>query len=585
MAESDFTQEEIDRLDAIYKEDPIAFMEDCLWIQSKEGGIIPFRLNEPQKKLVRLMEKLRKAGKPIRIIILKARQIGFSTVIQAYMYWYETRHRHVSGLVIAHENSASANLWQKFNLFYEYTPRQFKVELKRKDEARGRLEFGTSDPEKAQYDPSYGSSLKIESAQDKQAGRSGTYHFIHASEVAFWPFSETFTALKQTIANKPNTFFILESTANGATGQFYEDWKLAESGKSDFVPVFVPWFEHVDYHFEMSPSEEKEWKRFRKALAKAVTDGGEDWWKHLKWENDRILKLGPEEMEMARQYPIDYGHIKWYRWALVNLCDNDPDKRSQEYPSSPDDAFLSTGRPFFDSRLLVSLKQSSVERAQRYTIDEAASLEQGRPVIYPDHRGELYVWSEPNPERSYSIGADVAEGTAEGDNCAAVIVDNETLEQCATLWGKMDPDVYGEKLFWLGLWYNEALLGVELNSSGTATVAKLEDLGYRNLWGKGYPLMDKIKEHGWRTLQGNRKLILSYLKAALKDGSFRPKMAEMIEEMLTFIVNDKGKPEAQRGKHDDLVMGAAIALKMREEALGAIPFMGKVSGVSVGRSG
>lgn len=585
-----FSPENIDFLDQRYREDPIAFMEDCLMIQPKEGGgLIPFKLKPAQRMLVEVMEKQRKAGKPIRVIILKARQIGFSTVVQAYIFWWLTHHRYTSGLVIAHENDASANLWRKFVLYLENMPPEFKPQVKRKDEARGILELGTTDPDLIPYDPCYGSSLKIESAQDKQAGRSGTFQLIHASEVAFWPYSETFTALKQTIANVPGTLFVLESTANGATGQFYNDWKMAEAGKSDFIPIFVPWWQNEEYRLPVTEAEAAEWERFRKVLAETVEAWGDNWTKHIQqvWQDNGVLNLTPDEMEMAYRYPIDFGQIKWYRWALVNLCDNDPDKLKQEYPSSPDESFLTSGRPFFDMAQLISLKDKLLKmpRPKRYTIDEVASEEQQEPVIYEDPRGELYVWVEPDPERTYSIGADVAEGTAEGDNSAAFVVDNETLEHCATIWGKMDPDVYGRKLHWLGIWYNEALIGVEKNSAGNATVIALEDSGYRHLWGKGYPFKSRMKDHGWRTDVSTRKPILAHLKKAVREGSFVPKMVEAVEEMMTFIVNDKGKPEAQRGKTDDLVMAMAITLKMREEALsGQIPYMGSVSGVSIGRS-
>src|SRR5690606_24110321 len=132
-----FSPEDIDFLDAKYREDPIAFMEDCLMIQPKEGGgLIPFKLKPAQRMLVETMEKQRKAGKPIRIIILKARQIGFSTVVQAYIFWWLTHHRYTSGMVIAHENEASATLWRQSVPFLAHVPTKFKPQVNRRSEAR-----------------------------------------------------------------------------------------------------------------------------------------------------------------------------------------------------------------------------------------------------------------------------------------------------------------------------------------------------------------------------------------------------------------------------------------------------------------
>lgn len=570
------TREVIDRLDEVYKEDPIAFIEDNLWIQVKEGGIKRFKLNGPQRMLIETMEKQRKAGLPIRVIILKARQIGFSTVVQAYIFWWLTRNRYTAGLVIAHENDASVNLWSKFVLFLNRMLPEFAPKVKRKDEARGRLELGTDDPAKAPFDPCYGSTLKIESAQDKEAGRSGTYQLVHASEVAFWPWPQTFLALKQTVANVPGTLFVEESTANGASGQFYEDWMAAKAGKTNFIPVFVAWWEHEEYRLKTNPQEDEAWVRFKTALAKAVEEGQEDWKKHLDWEPDGVIELDEEEMELAKTYPIDYGQIKWRRWCIQENCGGDKDKFCQEYPASDDEAFLQSGRPFFDSRQVRMLKEwlkspdNKGPKPVRYTIDESVDPEEGKPlseIIYPDPFGELTVWEKPQPGKEYAIGADVAEGTADGDFNAGHVVENESMAHVAQIHGKFDPDIFGKKLYWLGMWYNEALLGVELNQAGHATIQTLEQMGYDNLWGQGWPIRSRMKGHGWRTDIKSRRPMLNHFKRAFVEKSFVPRSPELLDEMLTFVLNDKGKPEAQSGKHDDLVMAMAITLQMREKAL------------------
>lgn len=601
------TAEELDFLDAKYDDDPIAFMEDCLMIRPKEGGLIPFRPNPQQKRLVAEMERQRKAGLPVRVIILKARQIGFSTVVQAYFVWRLSRNRHLSALVLAHKSEASKNMFRMFVTYIENMPMAFKPNMKTKNEALGNLELGVDDPSLADADPAYGSTLKVETAENQNAGRSGTYQMVHASEVAFWPYAETFTSLKQAVADKPGTVFVLESTANGATGQFYNMWKMAEAaqrkrdaglplepGDSEYVAIFVAWWQHDEYRMDMTADEEAAWKRFREALQAAVDAGGdEDWRKHFRWDDDGTLKLSEDEMELARLYPVDYGQVKWRRWAITNKCDGDIDRFFQEYPASPDEAFLASGRPFFDAKQVIGIKNDVTKtgaKPTRYTIDEATSKLRGVPVIEPDPWGELYVFPSvdgsglclPTENGRYAIGADVAEGTEDGDNNAAHVVDVYTMEHMATIWGKMDPDVYGEKLFWLGMWFNEALIGPELNAAGQATVIALEKLEYRNLWGTGWPYRERIKEHGWRTGVATRKPMLTHFKTAMREGAFRPKMVEWLDEMLVFKVNAKGKAEAERGKNDDLVMAGAITLQMREQAFEQIPYMGYLGGVTVG---
>lgn len=567
-----------DHLDAVYKDDPIAFIEDNLWIQVKAGGIQRFKLNGPQRMLIEAMEKQRKAGLPIRVIILKARQIGFSTVVQAYIFWWLTRNRYTAGLVIAHENDASVGLWSKFVLFIHKMLPEFAPGLKRKDEARGRLELGTDNKN---FDPCYGSTLKIESAQDKEAGRSGTYQLVHASEVAFWPWPQTFLALKQTVANVPGTLFVEESTARGATGQFYEDWLAAVAGKTNFVPIFVGWWEHEEYHLPTTEVENASWARFKAALVHAVDKHGDDWKKLINWARDGIVELDETEMDLAKTYPIDYGQIKWRRWCIAENCAGDIDQFSQEYPSCPEEAFLSTGRPFFDTRQVATAKQAfkspdySGPKPVRYSIDESVSPDEGKPlseIIRPDPFGELTVWELPMADKEYAIGADVAEGTVNGDFNACHVVENGSIDHVAQIHGKFDPDIFGKKLYWLGLWYNGALLGVELNQAGHATIQTLEQMEYDNLWGPHWPIRSRMTGHGWRTDIKSRRPMLNHFKRAVVEKSFVPRSPELLDEMLTFVINDKGKPEGQRGKKDDLVLAGAITLQMREEALGNADF-------------
>ena len=571
---SRLTPEELDHLDEVYAEDPIAFMEDCLMIQPKEGGLVPFRLNAGQKKLVAKLEEMRKAGVPIRAIVLKARQIGFSTVTQAYFVWMLTRNRFLSAVVLAHKSEASKNLFRMWVRFVEHTPPEFRANIKTKNEALGTLELGPEDPAFNDDAPYFGSRLTIESAENPNAGRSGTYQLAHASEYAFWPYPETSLSLNQAVPDKPGTVFVKESTANGAFGQFYDDWNNAVAGKTSYAPVFVSWWEHEDYTKPITPAEAEAWTTFRVAVDAAVHEG-DDWRKHLQWRDDGTLRLDEDEVTLARLYPIDFGQIKWRRWCIPENCGGDADKFRQEFPSCPEEAFLMSGRPVFDSRTVIALKEQirQAPMPERYTIDEVASQISGKPVLFLDPWGELTVWVRPQPDIKYAIGADVAEGTVDGDFNATHVVEVKTLQHCAELHDKTDPDIYGRKLHWLGIWYNQALIGVEMNAAGAATLQTLEkETMYPNLWGDGWPILSRIREYGWRTNLKTRKPMISRLKQAFREGSFQPRSLETLDEMLTMKVNEKGKEEAERGKHDDLVIAAAITLEMREQAANLVPF-------------
>jgi hypothetical protein len=528
----------------------------------------PFILNSSQRKLVAEFERQRKLGIPIRVIILKARQIGFSTVTEAYILWLLIRNPNTKAVTLAHEADASSNLFEMFTRFYDNLPAPFKPGQDSRNEALGFLHFALP----------LDSGIEIKTAANPNAGRGNTFQYCHASEVAFWENPQTFRSLKQAIPNVPNSFLAEESTANGPQGIYYEDWVLAKAGKNGFVPFFVAWWEHEEYRHQTTPLEDVEWTRFRDKAKECKDKYGTDWKKHFRFES-KVLELKDFEIEWAFLYPIDFGQIKWTRWCIPFNCQDDLTVFATDFPGCEEDAFLGTGRPAFDPVVLVMLKRElqsedyAGPRPIRYTIDEVASEEQGIPVIHEDPWGELDVYELPQKDVDYSIGADVAEGTVDGDFDAAHVVANESFSHCAQLHGKFDPDIFGKKLYWLATWYNDALLGVERNAAGQATIQTLVGMEYYNLYGDGWPYRSKITTFGWRTDIRTRKPMVMHLKRAIKEGSFKPRSVELIDEMLIAIVNEKGKEEAPRtkGAHDDLWMSAGVTCEMRELAVGQEP--------------
>lgn len=580
LPEDAFTPEELAQLDRVYATDPVAFAEDLLWIRPKSGGqLVPLRLNPGQQKLMAAIRRQQEAGKPVRIIVLKARQIGFSTTIQGFNCYYTTRTHQVSSLIIAHESEGSKNLFRMFLRYVDNLRPEFRPMVKTRNESLGIIEFDNPDPKARLQHPGLGSRVQVETAEDPQAGRSGTYQFVHASEVAFWPHPETFTALLQAVPNEPGTVLILESTANGAQGSFHEMWKAAERGESDFEPVFVAWWEHGEYRLATTREEDETWARVRAQVdAGGRPDPGDV----------DFLKLDAKEVELARLYPVDYCQLKWRRWAVTNLCEGDHDRFKQEYPSSPDEAFLVTGRPWFHTPTVIALKEELRREppATRYHLDEVESERQRRPVLRPDPFGEVWVWKLPEKGKRYVIGADVVEGQEDGNFDAAEVLEVESLEHVAELHGRMDPDLYGRKLHWLGIWYNRALLGPEANSMGVATVNVLEKYTrYPNLWGEGWPHRQKIREYGWKTTIKTRPVILGKIKQAVREKVLQPRSPGLLDEMLVFKVNAKGKPEAQHGKQDDRVLAMAIALELREHVARVTGLIHVKSAVTLGGTG
>ena len=171
------------------------YIENLLKIKDKNSKIIPFKLNQPQQKLYDTIKELKKQHKPVRIIILKARQMGFSTLTEAILFKETATKHNVTSGIIAHENKATNNLFNMSKLYYDNLPTAMKPQLQNRNAQE--LIFNNS--------TNTGLNSKIICmTADKDAGRSGTYNFLHLSEFAFWQGNkeEAFTSLMQSLDRK-----------------------------------------------------------------------------------------------------------------------------------------------------------------------------------------------------------------------------------------------------------------------------------------------------------------------------------------------------------------------------------------------
>jgi phage terminase large subunit len=192
--------------------------------------------------------------------------------------------------------------------------------------------------------------------------------------------------------------------------------------------------------------------------------------------------------------------------------------------------------------------------------------------IVDDDSGDLEVFQQPEPDREYVIGADVAEGLESGDYSAAYVIDVETGEDVAVLHGHMDADVYARQLDALGRYYNTALLGVEINNMGHSVVNVLLNYTfYPNLYHHDQYNADSGKNDskpGWPTNTVTRPILVDTLIKGVREAVWPVNDANLIMEMQTFVRDSKGKPQAQNkgksgGAKDDRVMAYGIAHQMR----------------------
>lgn len=507
-----------------------------LKIQTKDGQIVPFRMNQPQQRLYDTIREQWKAGKPVRIIILKARQMGFSTLTEAIIFWLTSTASNVTSMIVAHKEESTKNLFLMSKRFYDYLPERIKPMLRSSNAQE--LIFDTPTRYKGTA-RGLGSRIRCATAGGGGIGRSYTLKAAHLSEFAFWPGDklDTLTGLMQAVPDLPGTLVIIESTANGFD-EFKKQWDLAvenqKQGIDGFIPVFFAWYEMDEYRREVPPGFERT----------------------------------AEEEQLSQTFGLDDEQLAWRRWCIVNNCGGDLNKFHQEYPATPDEAFIATGQCVFDKEMLV-LRRHQVEQEK---------WEYGKFRIEYDHAGKIasFRWEQeaggpvrirvhPQDKVPYVLGGDTA-GTG-SDKFGAHVLDNRTGDQVAVLHHQFGERMFAEQAYCLGLYYNQALIGVETNYS-TFPIELLVWLGYPNLYvrqrvdtftGK---LVDAF---GFETTTKTRPLIIDGLKDVARQALETIHDYETLGEMLTFVYDENWKPQAEEGEHDDLVMSLAIAHYIRSQ--------------------
>lgn len=511
------------------------YIERFLKIRTKDGGLAPLKLNQPQQRLYDAIARQYREKKPVRIIVLKARQMGFSTLTEGVIFWATATRENTDSMIIAHKDEATANLFRMSKLFYEQLPEPIKPML----QASNAQELNFDKPARMSGDArGLRSRIRCATAGGSGQGRSYTLRNVHMSEFAFWPGDkrETYSGIMQAVPDMPGTIVIIESTANGYD-EFKALWDRAvdaqqRGDENGFIPIFFPWYEMTEYRRPVPAGFER-------------TD---------------------EERELSERHGLTDEQLTWRRWCIEVNCGGDIDKLHQEYPCTPDEAFISTGSCVFDKAALAlrraEVRNSPWERG-RFEFDYDG-LSISRIHWEREKNGIIRIHRKPEPGKSYVIGADTA-GT--GSDCfAAQVLEAGTGEQVATLHHRMDETMFVRQLHCLGTWYNNALLAVESNYS-TYPIQELQRLGYPHQYiRRNYDsYTGQLSEaYGFATTSRTRPMMIDNLKAVAREDLKLIGDYDTLGEMLTFIYTDKFRPEAEQGEHDDLVMSLAIAHQVRE---------------------
>ncbi len=488
------------------------YAKHALKIRTKEGNVQPFSLNAAQKKLLdAVSEQMTSEGK-VRVVILKARQMGLSTLVGGWLYWWISQHTAQKALVITHHADSTRALFDMTKRYFDNTPEILKPHSKYS--SRKELQFDILD-----------SSYVVATAGGEGVARGETITHAHLSELAFWSPStakENLNGILQAVPQTRGTAVFVESTANGVSGVFYDLWKGACEGTNGYIPVFLPWFIQPEY---------------REAVPKG-------------------FKRTPDEDELVKKFGLDDEQLMFRRRKVAQ---NGLELFQQEYPATADEAFLTSGRPVFNPQQLNDLLDQAPPVVSRL------ALENDEWVEHP--RGELVLYEHVSPGESYYIGADVSMGVRGGDWSVAQILDSQK-RQVGSYRAQVHPDYFASVLYHLGMFFNVAKIAPENNNHGILTCTRLgKDLAYPNLHME--TSVDKMVEHesiiwGFRTTVKTKPLIIDQLRAALREGDITIRDKTTLRELLTYVVTEEGKMEAERGCHDDCVMSLAICNHIHE---------------------
>ena len=502
------------------------YIENFVKIRDKVGNIIDFKLNEPQLKLYNIIKELKEQKKPVRIIILKARQMGFSTVTESILFKETATKFNINTGIIAHKEEATTNLFNMSKRIYDNLP----LEMKPKKKA--------SNAKELIFDNDSGTGLKSKikcmTAGADGVGRSDTFNNLHISEYAFWTGEKklTLNGLMQSVPNSPDTMVIIESTANGYE-DFKDMWDRAVRKESDFVPLFVGWNELEEYQMPY--------------------DG---------------FELTEEENKLISLYNLTKEQITWRRWCIANNCGGDVQLFKQEYPLTPEEAFIVSGTLVFDKERIIDRLQQIPKplKTGYFTYDyDGISISNIKWVSDKDGYIKIYQLPDSPEVTKYCIGGDTAGDGS--DYFTGHVLDAKTGTQVAAFRNQFDPDLYTKQMYCLGKYYKDALMAIEANFD-SFTIRELTRLEYTNQYLR--ESLDSYtgkteKKFGFKTTSITRPMILSNLIQIVREHTDLLNDKETLEELLTITRNEKGRIEAPIGGHDDEMMGLAIAYESRTQ--------------------
>lgn len=553
-----------------------------VFIKQKGGGEdVHFRLNRPQRKLIMRFERRRLQGKPIRLILLKARQWGGSTATQIYMAWLQLVHKvGLNSLIVGHVKDASTEVKDMFDKLIKEYPVSMLYEM---GEAYNETEpkiVGVGQSGNIHRIPQRNCKIKVGTAEKPNSARGGDYNLVHCTEVGLWVTTDGKTPEQivrsacSGILLKPYTMIVYESTANGTGNFFQREYDAAKNNKSQFEALFISWFEIEQYSApidNINAFATKLWEN--RNNANAASDREESgkylWW---LWEQGATLEA-----------------INWY--ILERSKYTDHGDMASEYPSDDVEAFVHSGARVFDKYNVEKFKKCC--KAPKYVGDVYADGDEGEDALCnlrfkEDKQGLLWVWSKPDVDDKeevtdrYLVVVDIGGRGKKADWSVIVVFDRLNQMEggkpvvVAQWYGHIDMDMLAWKAAQIAAFYDNALLVIESNTLETHDkerqvdgdmsgyiLNQIKDV-YSNLYARKQSDEEiqegEPKKYGFHTNVATKPKIISTLVKVIREQLYVERDSRCLDEYLCYEKKKNGAFGAITGKHDDLLMTRAIGL-------------------------
>lgn len=560
-----------------------------VYIKNKDLDGAPevlFRLSYPQRKFVAELEDFRLNKKPIRLVLLKARQWGGSTTSQLYMAWLQLTQRYgLNSLIIAHQGAGSDEIKDMFDRMIKAYPLNMLHRLGERYPDNEPKMVGVGKSGSIFRIPQRNCKVKIGTAERPDSCRGGDYALVHLSEVGIWKETDgkkpkdIVRSACGGVLNKPGTMIVYESTANGHGNFFHKEYVDArDNPRTQFRRLFIPWYD-IDWNvipFE-SEAEKEEFARnlFENRNNTNAPSVREEPGKYLWW----LWTLG-----------ATLEGINWY--VVERTKHTEHGSMAAECPSDDIEAFVNSGATVFDKYQVEKFRPAC--RAPRYVgdiygdaLDGEESLNNLRFV--EDKQGVLWVWSLPDPPDPseiitdrYLAVVDVGGRSNKADWSVIVVYDRIAMMDgdkpaVVAQWrGHIDIDLLAWKAVQIAEYYDNALLVIESNTLETHDKERQVDGDqskyilnqikevYDNLYARRQSEEDirqgLPRKYGFHTNTATKPMIITSLIKYVREHAYVESDERTLDEFLNYERKPNGSYGAIAGEHDDLLMTRAIGL-------------------------